>query len=370
MMKPRIGLFCIGALAFGIAMFGNAGTAEAAPHDLLSGITRLTEKAAGDTLGQTIGTIADVPEAVASDLAQAAPESSIVGEVANGTAELLGQVGDTADTAIDAVVQVVLEPLHLVTSGVDVPSPVPSSPTAEEALPAQATPPPEDKQASSSVTLHASAPATSSAPELPSQAGPKPESKPAPAISLSHENGLPATPEDEAPAKNEGAPRFVGNPRAITLGSKSANKPSAGNESVKSNKSPARNAEPSSRRSNAIPDAVTNASVGPQSPPSSGHGGFFHPRLADAVLTETLFLQLRGRRNYAKNSKLLITKRGNEPPTPPPKSSFFSREIESVRKRSGAFVIRNRNAAPIAGRSGRSIRDAQSLCHRKVPVAR
>lgn len=330
-MKSWIRYLCMGTLIFGMAMLWNDGIAKADPLDLIPGITSLTEEVegnlaevtltAGNMLEQTVETTLDstfeVPVNHTDGVVELAPVTNAAETVVNGTSDIAEQIGVTVEEAISAS-QILSDQLASsaeVTECAVKPCLKTEYPRLPEVPKTHGEPLPQDSE-----------PVTASKPE-------------------------PDVREDDPEPREDPATEMV---REVERVADVTVHP----ENAKTPDRPS-NEEPSPWHNNAIPDAVPVSASKVQTQLSWGHG-FHYPKLADAILAEILSMQMSGRQNYAKNSKLLITKRGNEPPTPPPRHSFFSNANEPMRKRSVALVKKNRKVALRAAGSGSAIWDYRS----------
>lgn len=359
-MKSWIRYLCMGTLIFGMAMLWNDGIAKAGPLDLIPGITSLTEEVegnlaevtltAGNMLEQTVETTLDstfeVPVNLTDGVVELAPVTNAAETVVNGTSDIAEQIGVTVEEAISDTFQVLSDQLASsaeVTACAVKPCLKTESPRLPEVPKTHGEPLPQDSE-----------PVTASKPEPEEDSGDKNDGHSVPYTGIEDKPdraGAEVVREDdpeprEAPATE--MVREVERVADVTVHPEPAKTPDRSS-----------NEEPSPWRNNAIPDAVPVSASKVQTQLSWGHG-FHYPKLADAILAEILSMQMSGRQNYAKNSKLLITKRGNEPPTPPPRHSFFSNANEPMRKRSVALVKKNRKVALYAAGSGSAIWDYRS----------
>jgi hypothetical protein len=325
-LKTGIGYLCVGALAFCIAMLWNDGIALAemtgtawnmleqtekttvkAPMNLTSGVTDLLS--ADEVLLSVDGLAAGLETVTNTADTAIAPVTNAVGTVVNSTADISTQISAALSETISSTVQILPEPLP---SAVEVtvcaldqclqiesqrPLEVPKTPKK---------PFPEDEPAPE--------------PEPKEDPGGKNDGHTAPDARLENK---PDRADAEAVREDDPKPR-----EALAIEMEQEEGRSA---DVAAHLEPAQapvrsaNDEPSPWRNNAIPNAVPGAVTNTQTQSATGHGGSqYHPKLSDAILAEIISMQNSGRRIYAKNTRQLITKRGNEPPTPPPKNSFFS----------------------------------------------
>lgn len=413
-MKTGIGYLFVGALAFCFALIWNDGIALAGlpdlrvereqtggnrqegssgPFDLIVGITSLTEGVAGnltevtgtarDMLEQTVETTIEAPAGLANGVAELfsadeallsadglaagletitntsdaviAPVTNAVETIVNGTTDIAAQIGATVDEALSSTVRILPLPLPLPTAEeetecagkscqqIETPRPLEGPTTLGEPSPENE---PEPVPESISETI--------------SESIPEPELEEAPDVNndghLAPDDGLEVKPErDGAETVREDDPEpretpVTGLAQEVERASDVAVPPDPEQKPVRSTKD-----EPSPKRNNAIPNAVPSPVTNAQTQSVAGHGGCQNPKISDAILAEISSMQSSGRRIYAKNTKQLITKRGNEPPTPPPKRSFFSNANEPMRKRSAAHVKKNRRVAPYVAGSGSAI---------------
>ncbi|MFC5530515.1 hypothetical protein [Cohnella yongneupensis] len=327
MMKIGSKLLCISALSC-IAMLRNGDIAEAGLPKIptervladgnelqnrsgllhpITGIATLTTEIAGnlgeitDTalnmLEQTVDTTTETPEIIAGGVAELlsadelllspdglatgletvastlddvrSPVTNTVGTVVNGTTDIVSQVGDVLEETVSTVVQV-----HI--------SPKPSAVA------------PEDEECAENPCLQLESPRPQEAPMTPDQ--------PLPADEYATETATEPAPEVDADIKNTGHAAADGpESRAVTTKD-----------------------DPSPLSDNLILGVVLINATNLQMLSTSGHGSLSYAKHTDAIMTEIAAMQMTGRKVYAKNTKQLITKRGNEPPTPPPRHSFFS----------------------------------------------
>ncbi|TFE26975.1 hypothetical protein [Cohnella luojiensis] len=347
-MKAGIGYLYVGALAFCIIMLckdgialaqlpglstekeadGNGQQGGSSRFDLIAGITSLTEEVSGN-LVEVIRTAGNKLE----QTVEMRVETPV--NLASGAAELLyaDKVLLSVDEAISSTVQILPEPLA---SAVEV--------TVCALKPCLQTEAPRLPEV----------PTTHGEP----QPGGKIDGHAAPDAGLEQKpdlGGAEAVREDNL------------EPREAPVNKMEQEEGRATDVIVAVHPKPAQvpiwtaNDDPSPWCNNANPNAVPGVGMNTQTQSGTGHGGYHYPKLFDAIAADITSMQNSGRRIYARNTRQLITKRGNEPPTPPPRNSFFS--YKPMRKRSVSLVKKNRRVALFDAGSGSAIWDHRSPCY-------
>ncbi|MFD0672198.1 hypothetical protein [Cohnella sp. GCM10027633] len=289
-------------------------TTVEAPSNLVNGVTELLTVDEALLSAEGVATRLDI---VANTLdGTLSPVTEAVGTVVGGTSDIAEQVVDLAETTIEDVTRSL--PLPELPVLPVPPPPLPPTPAPTLPQPSPPLPTTPSQPASEPATEPTPSPqAEQTASEQPQERALEPDS-PAAGLLVAESDNKPVIPTgtlaDSAPAKAPFAKQVRKKCDAIANDDAS---PKHARKSLRTTRD-----EQAPRASDVILEVASPAAPNPQ-PPAAGHsGGATYAKHSDAIVAESAAIRLIGRKTYAKNTRQLISKRGNEPPTPPPRHPF------------------------------------------------